>query len=284
MIQLFKRKTPQQLVAEIHNEFDTAEDRLLLQAENVLKELGIDTEQAITAKAEWLKKLGFVNSSPVKWVENNSLVKTREQAEVIRYYKQAYPFQKFLTEAELERICAKYNLVFAPVANYIKDVPEKNLNEIEKVADLRSNDMLLNSIFCNWKFDNSFPITGSKGNWMPMRSKWRMILPTTIQGQHFYSVYTLSEYLNKIYDTGFRYIVGSIDNGTINKQGLFICAPQSHFNTDGLKKAGKFGFLKITVTEVKDPIVFRYCRGGVQVLSKWGLEADDELLVNEKMN
>ena len=41
----------------------------------------------------------------------------------------------------------------------------------------------------------------------------------------------------------------------------------------------------ITVTEVKDPIVFEYCRGGmIRVISKWGLEGEDELLLNEKLN
>ena len=65
----------------------------------------------------------------------------------------------------------------------------------------------------------------------------------------------------------------------INRDGLFIAAPKSHFDLKGLKKKG-LGFFNFTVTEVKDPIVFRYVKGGIQVLSKWGLEANDEMLVN----
>jgi hypothetical protein len=70
----------------------------------------------------------------------------------------------------------------------------------------------------------------------------------------------------------------------LDRTSLFIAAPKSHFNLDGLKKKNKFGFFNFTIFEVKDPIVFRYCRGGVQVLSKWGDETNDKLLLNEKLN
>ena len=66
--------------------------------------------------------------------------------------------------------------------------------------------------------------------------------------------------------------------------GFFIAAPKSHFNLKSVIKKGKFSFLSIRVTEVKDPIVFRYCRGGIQILSKWGLEGEETSLTNEKMN
>lgn len=69
-----------------------------------------------------------------------------------------------------------------------------------------------------------------------------------------------------------------------DRNGLFIAAPPSHFNLNGLSKQNKYSFFRITETQVDDPIVFRYCRGGVQVISKWGLEAEDAGLVNEKLN
>lgn len=68
----------------------------------------------------------------------------------------------------------------------------------------------------------------------------------------------------------------------INRDGLFICAPIKHFDTKGLKKSGR-GFFNFTPLPT-DPIVFRYVKGGVQVLSKWGLEADDYRLVQENLN
>ena len=64
---------------------------------------------------------------------------------------------------------------------------------------------------------------------------------------------------------------------------MFITAPKSHFDLKDLKSKG-LGFFDITITEVKDPIVFRYVKGGIQVLSKWGLEASDATLQNEILN
>jgi hypothetical protein len=61
---------------------------------------------------------------------------------------------------------------------------------------------------------------------------------------------------------------------------LHIAAPQSQFkNLEQREKVG-FGFFnrqEIRV-EVKDPIVFRFVKGGVLVISKWGDEANDPAL------
>lgn len=138
MFNLFKKFT----VEQIHAEIDTAQERLIDSADKLLAELNIPTESRLEAKANTLEKLGFVNSEPVKQAatikENRKktetiLVKTKQEAELLRYYKQTYPFQKFLTVAELERICEKYNLIYAPAKNYIKDIPEKNVFEMANI-------------------------------------------------------------------------------------------------------------------------------------------------------
>ncbi len=272
-------KSEQQIVAEIHNEFDTAEDRLLQEANSLLTELNLQTESSMQAKAERLTSLGFVNSAPVNWVKNNSLVKTKEQADLIRYYKQTYPFQKFLTESELERICEKYNLIFAPVSYYKKDVPDKNISEIERASSLKMDDSAKNIITTKLDYNGVLNIGNTNAK---MKG-----LPFIIKGQSFNSWIEADAYLRKHYSSktnGISYIVNKCTTTEEERQGLFIAAPQSHFNLNGLKKSGKYAFLNITITEVKDPIVFRYCRGGIQVLSKWGLEASDELLLNEIEN
>lgn len=287
MLNIFKSSN--QIVKEIHNEFDTAEDRLLEQADLLLKELNIPTETSIEKKASDLRSLGFVNSEVVKVAEsltqkrkeaNEKLVSTKEQAELIRYYKYTYPFQKFLTEQELERICAKYNLIFAPVANYLEDVPEKNIKEIIASKNLLQSDAATDF--------NYFKVTGYY--------YWSEKLVKHIKEQKFkipdtdlrlFKLVPWSEcnkLLSKIYPNESDSIGKEFEVITESKQGLFIAAPQSHFNLKGLTKKGRFSFLNIVKTEVKDPIVFRYCRGGIQVLSKWGLEASDEALVNEIEN
>jgi len=81
-----------------------------------------------------------------------------------------------------------------------------------------------------------------------------------------------------------KYIFKRAEAKRINKSGLFICAPPSHFDLKTLSKEGELGYFKVEKWEINDPIVFRYCKGGVQVISKWGLEASDEALVNEINN
>lgn len=264
-------------VEKIHQEIDTAEDRLLTEAKRIIA-LNTDTGD----KAERLERIGFVNSELV--VKNKgkkqAFVKNKEQAQLIEYYKQNYPFQKFLTEQELDRICEKYNLVYAPILNYKKDVPEKNLSDIERSPELRNLDFAKDLIY-TVRTPERF--AGGGKYFLSPTSKWQFLLPKKIEGQ-FNSKFSLDEHLNKVYKTGITYLTKEIETVTEIRQGLFIAAPKSHFNLSGLKKAG-IGFFGFTVMpEPKDPIVFRYVRGGIQVITKWGLEAEDKDLVNEKMN
>lgn len=240
LLNLF-RKDENEIVAEIHNEFDTAQERLLEQAKKIL-----DSVKPIPEKAERLKALGFTNSEKVVMAdaEKKKQMKSQEQAELIMYYKREYPFLKFLTESELDRICEKYNLIHAPVENYIKDVPEKNIKEIEDAQKLKKED---------YGTEESDLIRAMRRMSLQMR---------LLEAVRF----------------------GRPDMVEFNKETpqdvkLYIAAPKSHFNLEGLKKKGRSWR-----PEPKDPIVFRYCRGGIQVLSKWGLEANDPMLQNETLN
>lgn len=283
---MFNFKTANELVMEIHEEFDTAEDRLLKQADKLMAELNIPTETSIELKANKLEKLGFLNSESVskaigfrKYREKQklTLVSTKEQAELIRYYKQEYPFQKFLTILELERICEKYSLVFAPVKYYIKDVPDKNIKEIENSADLKVCDM-----------PNDLVTIKITDFWGTCPKEIRKLLSKEVGYSKYGEYSSESNVAMLVKDLGYigdykGPIYNRAEIKEVDRHGLFICAPQSHFNLAGLTKKG-YGFLNVTIREIKDPIVFRYVRGGIQVLSKWGLEGEDESLINEKLN
>lgn len=139
----------QAIIAEIHNEFDTAQDKLLQQAKQILSELDKFQINKSEIEAMRLQNIGFVNTPLVKKMsefsvkrqdKESQIVKTKKEAELIQHYQFTYPLMKFLTIEELERICNKYNLIYAPVGNFIKDVPEKNITEIEKSKELLSSD------------------------------------------------------------------------------------------------------------------------------------------------
>jgi len=120
-----------ELVEKIHNEFDTAADRLLDEAKSIIANSDIE-------KGERLKAIGFNNSVPVK--NSEVALQKKQLAEKIEYYQVFYPNNKFITEEEVERICKKYGLLFGETINYIGNIPEKNLKEIEAFV-LREEDM-----------------------------------------------------------------------------------------------------------------------------------------------
>src|SRR5690606_16055774 len=115
-----------------------AQERLLQEAKELLASLAPQHEDI----AERLRRIGFVNTPTVQQVDKiaNQKMMLKKQADLILYYKQAYPFLKFLTEDELERICEKYGLIFAKVDRYIKEVPEKNIRDIEQAQALKDED------------------------------------------------------------------------------------------------------------------------------------------------
>ena len=308
MFDIFKKRpaqiieqifTPAYTVEEIHKAFDTAEDRLLKESEEMLESLNITTETKIEEKAERLEKIGFINSNSVvknkeikKNIQKNQqkLVKTKEFADMIRYYKQTYPFQKFLTEEELDRICNKYSLIYAPISNYIEDVPEKNINDIENAKALLEKDQI-EMIFklivdrnnedfqtlMNQLGHSTGEFTQEEINALMLKYYGRNVERWAYEAGENAWLYVIKEKIAKNLSSD-AYAYKKVEK--IDKSGLFIAAPQSHFNLEKLSKETKYGFFSKSIIEVKDPIVFRYCKGGIQVITKWGLEANDSILTN----
>lgn len=309
MIKLLEKLLPKvATVEEIHKCFDEAQDRILDECDQILADLKIPTETQVEKKAKMLTELGFVNSETVEQAkrleENSKTIKqkieiTSKQAETIKYFKQKYPFEKFITTEELDRICNKYNLIHAPVANYIKDIPEKNVLEMKNCKKLENEDKFQEVFFIeevsNKKdFEKLLEFLGKtkyeisnedvarchrlhKSRRSNVDKEW--LFGTDADHMVFYDTKTALK-------LDFRIRKYS----KINKSGLFIAAPKSHFNLQGLDKKSKFGFFKVQITEVKDPVVFEYCRDSiVRIISKWGVEGEDKAyldptLQNEILN
>lgn len=260
-------------VEKIHNEVDTVQDNLLAEALKTMTENQIDF-----SKADRLKELGFKATEFVEGATKKKelLVQSTEQAELIIYYKDKYPFLKFLTEGELDRICKKYNLIYAPVERYRKDVPDKNLKELE---DAQALDPGYQSSKEDDRPDNKFILTKVEflsGVSKEDKQKIR---------KHVYSEAYESDggLPREALGRGSWNVVEtrSMAWEEIDVNCLYIAAPKSHFHLEDLKNK-KRGFFKTSIVPKPvpdDPIVFRYVRGGVQVLTKWGTEAEDPALV-----
>jgi hypothetical protein len=186
-----------------------------------------------------------------------------------------YPFLKFITEKELERICEDYNLVMASVSRYTKDVPTKNLNEISNAQPLDYQDVPMNRRMIKTSF-----VTETDAS-----KKYRLIANNGVEMLDSDENKNINAIMKERHGADgdvTRFPFSESRKYSISLEGLFICAPKSHFNLEGTRNKGR-GFFDFS-EEPKDPIVFRYVKGGIQVLSKWGLEADDYRLNQPILN
>lgn len=257
MFNLFKsKKRVLRTIEAIHNEFDAAGQRLVEEAKLIL------SNQQLDEKGERLSKLGFTNSKAAtknkKIKEENmerqmNYEKKKEASKWVEYYGQWYPNSKFITKEIVEEICKKYNLLCGDVDRYTGDVPLKNVQEMEQFR-LRQEDMKCHTELDNWHRNRQWDYarnmrSGLFGDptYNPINSQLNPSGIARMSNQKYYS-----------------------------RESFQICAPETDFNTRGMSKIGKF--------LIPDPIVLQPVKGGYLIVTKWGLEASDELVVNEKQN
>ena len=249
------KKSTKELIEEIHETFYTEVDRLLESAK--LKESEESNIPEITDKGKRLSALGFVKTqihqeyqnetNRLNIAKNNNKIKD-EIIEAINYFTQNYPQYKFITEESVKKICERYGLIYSTVDRYKGDVPEKNLQEIENFSIKEKDTLYYFRIFSS-PFSNSITITGTE------------------------------EELNfqyRTYKNSSRYI------SEVNKCLLEIAAPPSDFDTKGLE------IKNFKLQEIPDPIVLHPVtyknKKYYLIVTAWGLEASDELVINQKMN
>ena len=126
---MFDEKSNVELIEQIHNEVYSAHDLLLKEAELVLQ-TPIDESKA--KDYEKLMSLGFNSEKNIK--EHKEEVQKIEQSkktkQTIDYYSFKYPFNKFINEDSVVRICNKYSLLLTDVNRFIGGIPETNQKEI----------------------------------------------------------------------------------------------------------------------------------------------------------
>jgi len=242
-------------VMEIHHEFETAADKLLLEATSIIAEAATKD----TSKVNRLEALGFKQAGQV--TELRPLLQkaelSKEQVELVNYYKREYPFNKFITEEQVKAICYKYNLVCGDVDRFKGFVPEKNLRQIEKFS-LKCNDIIIYETY-----DNGTNIYTS------------------------YKVDVLKKHHSKLLETDESFVL-KIKEGKIKPSSgryliggpLQICAPIKDMDISNLTLKDGYKLEK----HIPDPVVLQSVNGGYLILTAWGDEASDPLVVNEINN
>jgi hypothetical protein len=126
---IFDEKSNVELIEQIHNEVYSAHDLLLKEAKAIL-ETPIDESKV--QDYQKLINLGFNNEKniikhkeEVTKIEESKFIKSK-----IEYYSFKYPFNKFINEDSVIRICEKYGLLLTDVNRFIGSIPEKNQKEI----------------------------------------------------------------------------------------------------------------------------------------------------------
>jgi hypothetical protein len=225
---------------QIHAAFDAASDLLLEEAE---RKRGGREPGAVERikKAERLKRLGFVDSEEV--IAAKAIIRLQYDRELAPYYRKKYPFLRFITEEQLNRICDKYDLVYSDVTDYTGVIPMKNLEEMEN-ARIKPEDYI----------EKPEEPKRIKALEIALETEKR----TTDNPDVKISILEESNALKGDYIQAYAQYL-------LRKYTLFIVvAPESFFKP--FRQTGD-------EFHTKDPIVFRWVRGGLLIITKWGGEA-----------
>lgn len=222
---------------QIYKDVYSAQELLLQEAKSIL-EKAVDMNQEKYVLLEEMNRLGFANAEEVKAFTEykQKMQKQKDISEAIKYYKETYPFNKFINEESVNVICKKYGLVLSTVDNYIAEIPLKNQKEIISFRVKEKDIRIPYEAFRNFR-------------------------PRLLDIRSIRALSDINE--------------EKMDN-MVCGQDLLIIAPKHKFKK-GLIQEGN-------VLKIDDPIVLQPVKHGYLICSSWGLEAGDELVVNEINN
>ncbi len=261
IVKPLKNQTVNDIIEEIHESFYTEVDKLLASAK-ITNSLDTDKQELIDKNIR-LKALGFNSTKEVVMAESevNRLDNLKrendakkELIEAISYFTLKYPQYKFITEESVKKICKKYNLVYGEVGKYIGTVPDQNLKHIEDFKVSQDDECYLYEM----SYTLSFSSTKVKEEYISY-DKYK---------SHMNSKFSHQAYVREI----------------CAKCPLEIAAPVKDFNTQGMEvKEHKLSKIEIPDPVVLKPVIFKDKKYYL-IVTAWGLEASDELVLNPNHN
>lgn len=277
MFNLFKTKQAQQptvtneksIEEQIYNDVYSAQELILQEAKRVLAIPPIfDAVKA--ERLRQLEKLGFSNFDEIKKLkeEREQQKEHSELNAMINYYRKVYPFHRFISQKSVQIIIAKYKLLLAKAGDYIAEIPEKNQQEIinfkVRIKDIREpKEMDEGWVFLRMPhyFDMGFDSFSHRYEQMMAEQSGDPI--------KYYKDLEKQKRQRKI----------AHERELLPGKDLLIIAPVKKLDTRG--KVIDKGILRIIN---KDPIVLQPVVLGYLIVSSWGLEASDPLVVNSINN
>lgn len=242
------------LVREIHNEFSQAPYRIIQKTITDLRKLKDKSAlQEKIKKGIRLRKIGFVQAEDSDYYHKQLEELKKEELskkdflKQIWYYKTTYINYKFITEEEVETICKKYNLVCGSIPFYKGFVPDKNLKDIE----------IFNSIFKEKD--------AKKGKTLSERYDCDLLRK------------------NELLDL-YRQIERGSSNSNWIEDGnvpMKICAPQKDMDMTYVELEKEYN---LKHSHIPDPVVLQPVAYGYLIVTAWGNEASDAIVVNPISN
>lgn len=295
-----------EIVKQIHNEVDSLESKFEEEYKQVLNELEIPTETEVSRKAEKLAKLGISNSNIVmkqsEQIKQSIITATEKQTsykralDIQNSYRATYPLDKIVSLEDFNKVINKYKLVYSTIDNYIKDIPEKNVDEMLNAKPVSMYHTIENSYFLtNLKFTFSSYATNKTIEAGKLAVEYLNKIGGIVKIKDEFTSSIIKSF-PQIDQQNLQTAICNYADKTIYKQDnnkLFIAAPKSHFNLENVMFDGKQLIIKPQIEkstwEIKDPIAFYMLKSDfVRIVSKWGTSDDqsylDPIVVDERMN
>jgi len=247
--------------------------------------------KGFSEKSSFLKAIGFNNSIAAKLYDsignNYDLIQDINN----RYQGTA----KFITEPQYERLCEKYNLYSREPKYFMGDIPDKNIKDMQNskifMKDLEYTNLVhrMNTLYANIHILNNKVhenIVEIARNLNELTDFYRFpdykrIKTITLEQLGLFTVKFLS-----LVDTNGNRISTVVEELPL----IEIAAIKDLFSPEAFVKS-QARIIKHNLAELKpkmqvdlDPIVSVKLEHGRLIITAWGDEANDELVVNHKNN
>lgn len=252
-----------QIVQKIHADFRNSHIIIIDSLKDELKELSKLKELEDQIKnAEKLRKLGFIQAKGSE-LEQSELEKRKKAFEerqkllsTIIGYTVKYPNYKYISESEVRRLCHKYNLVCGNVFRYTGEIPETNMAEIFRFKELvDERDIPEGKLIAD--------------NLLDRLPKYEMI--------NLHRNLEENEYKRGTYSsTSLTYQEGPMP--------MKICAPVQYMDMVGVRVTDNYKMESSNPVKHTDPVVLQPVHEGYLIITAWGNEASDQLVVNPILN
>lgn len=215
---------------------------------------------------QMLKELGFTSSKSFQ--DSEEAIAPSVKRKVFNWYSERFPNCLFLKVKDFVALLQIYNLVCGELEAYKGEIPDENLEEIITVKETLEKCKNENTYSNKYTDENTIEIAEWWGGCRPRSCKYLYS-----EGEWgLWNRLTEDEYDNLIDKNG-RYPFYGNDLKQFDNTELFIAAPAQDME-------GRISDFHI---KSEDPFVFQLFPYGVVIYSKWGDEANDPMLEENKL-